>query len=144
MIVRSRNNLKSINCPKNLNSSAIDEFLILFLAAAKAKGVSTFNDLGELNKKESPRLNIAISFLRKIGVRVLRKENNIKIYGNPKLYLKGKFVMKNFRKDHRVFMMTCIAALSLGGKWKIYDRDSINSSFPKFLTIIRQLGAKIN
>ena len=144
LIVRSRNNLKSINCPKNLNSSAIDEFLILFLAAAKAKGVSTFNDLGELNKKESPRLNIAISFLRKIGVRVLRKENNIKIYGNPKLYLKGKFVMKNFRKDHRVFMMTCIAALSLGGKWKIYDRDSINSSFPKFLTIIRQLGAKIN
>ena len=41
-------------------------------------------------------------------------------------------------------MMTCIAALSLGGKWKIYDRDSINSSFPKFLNIIKQLGAKIN
>ncbi len=144
LIVNSKKNLRGINCPKNLNSSAIDEFLILFLAAAKAKGISTFNDLGELNKKESPRLNIAIDFLKKIGVKVLREKNNIKIYGNPKLYLNGKFTMKNFRKDHRVFMMTCIAALSLGGKWKIYDRDSINSSFPKFLTIIKQLGAKIN
>ena len=74
----------------------------------------------------------------------MREKNNIKIYGNPKLYLNGNFTMKNFRKDHRVFMMTCIAALSLGGKWKIHDRDSINSSFPKFLNIIKQLGAKIN
>ena len=144
LIIKSKKNLKSINCPKNLNSSAIDEFLILFLVAAKAKGISTFNDLGELNKKESPRLNIAISFLKKIGIRVLRKKNNIKIYGNPKLYLKGNFTMKNFRKDHRVFMMTCIAALALGGRWKIYDRDSINSSFPNFLNIIKKLGAKIN
>ena len=144
LIIKSKKNLKGINCPKNLNSSAIDEFLIIFIAAAKAKGVSTFSDLGELNKKESPRLNIAINFLKKIGVKVLREKNNIKIYGNPKLYLNGNFTMKNFRKDHRVFMMTCIAALSLGGKWKIYDRDSINSSFPKFLNIIKQLGAKIN
>ena len=144
LIIKSKKNLKGINCPKNLNSSAIDEFLIIFIAAAKAKGVSTFSDLGELNKKESPRLNIAINFLKKIGVKVLREKNNIRIYGNPKLYLNGNFTMKNFRKDHRVFMMTCIAALSLGGKWKIYDRDSINSSFPKFLTIIKQLGAKIN
>jgi len=52
--------------------------------------------------------------------------------------------MKNFRKDHRVFMMSCIAALSLGGKWKINDKDSINSSFPKFLKILKKLGAKIN
>ena len=144
LIIKSKKNLKGINCPKNLNSSAIDEFLIIFIAAAKAKGVSTFSDLGELNKKESPRLNIAINFLKKIGVKVLREKNNIRIYGNPKLYLNGNFNMKNFRKDHRVFMMTCIAALSLGGKWKIYDRDSINSSFPKFLNIIKQLGAKIN
>ena len=144
LIIKSKKNLKGINFRKNLNSSAIDEFLIIFFASSKAIGVSTFSDLGELNKQESPRLNIAINFLKKIGVKVLREKNNIKIYGNPKLYLNGNFTMKNFRKDHRVFMMTCIAALSLGGKWKIYDRDSINSSFPKFLTIIKQLGAKIN
>ena len=143
ILVTSKSNLKSINCPTNLNSSAIDEFLIIFLVAAKAKGISYFKNLGELDKKESPRLNIAIKFLRKIGVKVLRKNNNIKIYGNPDLKLDRQYSMNNFRKDHRVFMMSCIAALVFGGSWKIYDRDSINSSFPKFLRIINQLGGKI-
>ena len=49
-----------------------------------------------------------------IGVKVSKK-NNIKIYGNPNLDLKGNFVMKHFRKDHRVFMMSCVAALTFGG-----------------------------
>ena len=40
-------------------------------------------------------------------------------------------------------MMSCIAALTFGGKWKIYDKDSINTSFPKFLKILKNLGAKI-
>ena len=118
--------------PKNLNSSAIDEFLVIFLVAAKAKGVSTFRNLGELNKKESPRLDIALKFLKMIGVKVLRNKDNIKIYGNPNINLNGEYKIKNFRKDHRVFMMSCIAALTFGGKWKIYDKDSINTSFPKF------------
>ncbi len=144
IIVSSEKNLKGINCPKSLNSSAIDEFLIIFLAAAKAKGVSTFKNLGELNNKESPRLDIAVNFLKKIGIKVTRKKNDIKIYGNPKLELNGNYHIKNFKKDHRVFMMSCIAALSLGGKWKIYDTDSVNSSFPNFIKIIKKLGANIN
>ena len=144
IFVKSKQNLKSINCPKNYNSMAIDEFLIIFLAAAKAKGISSFKDLGELNKKESPRLDIGISFLKRIGIKVLRKKNDIKIFGNPNLELSGKFNIKDFKKDHRVFMMSCIAALTLGGEWKIYDKNSINSSFPKFLKIIKSLGAKIS
>ena len=43
-----------------------------------------------------------------------------------------------------IFMMSCIAALTLGGNWKIYDKDSVNSSFPNFLNIVKRLGAKIN
>ena len=72
------------------------------------------------------------------------KSNNLKIYGNPNLKLKKTFVVKNFKKDHRVFMMSCIAALTLGGTWKILDKDSINSSFPNFLNILKYIGAKIN
>ena len=68
---------------------------------------------------------------------------DIKIYGNPKLKLDGNYTVKRFKKDHRVFMMSCIAALTLGGKWKIYDTDSINSSFPNFLDLIKKLGAVI-
>ena len=144
IIVKSRSNLTSINSPKNLNSSAIDEFLVIFLVAAKAKGISKFRDLSELNKKESPRLEIALKFLKQIGVKYSRKSDNIKIYGNPNLKLNGEYFIKNFRKDHRVFMMSCIAALTFGGKWKIDDKDSINTSFPIFLKLLKKLGAKIN
>ena len=144
IFIRNEQKLKSINCPSNLNSSAIDEFLLIFLVAAKSKGISTFKNLNELNQKESPRLDIAISFLKMIGIKVLRKKDNIEIYGNPNLNLTGNYVIKNFLKDHRVFMMACIAALSLGGNWKIYDKDSINTSFPNFIKILKNIGAKIN
>ena len=142
--ILSQKNLRSINCPKTFNSSAIDEFLIIFLVAAKAKGVSSFKDLGELNNKESPRLNIAVKFLRKIGIKVVRQKNDIKILGQPNINLSGKFTIKNFKKDHRVFMMSCIAALTFGGEWKIHDKNSVNTSFPEFLKIIKYLGANIN
>ena len=145
IFVKSSKILKPINCPASLNSSAIDELLLIFLVAGtKIKGVSSFKKLGELNKKESPRLNIAINFLRMIGIKVLRNKDNIKIYGNPNLNLKKNYHIKNFLKDHRIFMMSCIAALTLGGKWTIDDKDSIKTSFPKFLNILKSLGANIN
>ncbi len=143
IVVKSSDKIIAVNCPASLNSSAIDEFLIIFLIAAKAKGVSIFKNLGELNKKESPRLNFAVSFLRKIGINVERKKDNIKVYGNPNLEINKDLHIKNYLKDHRVFMMSCIAALSFGGKWKIDDKDSINTSFPTFIKILKNLGAKI-
>ena len=144
IVVKSSQKIKKINCPVSLNSSAIDEFLIIFLIAAKANGISIFKNLGELNKKESPRLNIVINFLKIIGVKVERKKDNIKIYGNPNLEITKDLHIKNYLKDHRVFMMSCVAALSFGGNWKINDKDSINTSFPIFLKILKGLGAKIN
>ena len=140
IFVKSKNNFKSINCPSSLNSSAIDELLLIIcLVSAKAKGISIFKDLGELNKKESKRLDIAIKFLKMIGIKTVRKKDNIKVYGNPNLKLSKKIVIKNFLKDHRVFMTSIIAALSFGGKWIIHDKDSIKTSFPNFLKIIKQL-----
>ena len=142
--IRSKKNLFSVNCPSKLNSSAIDEFLIIFLVAAKAKGVSRFKELGEMNKKESKRLDLGIKFLKLIGIKVDRYKNNINIRGNPDLFLSDNFEMKDFLKDHRIFFLSCITALTLGGKWKINDKDSINSSFPSFLKILKNIGAKIN
>ena len=142
--VKSKDNLKAINCPPKLNSSAIDEFLIIFLVAAKSKGISKFKNLGEMNKKESKRLDLGIKFLKLIGIKVNRYGDNINIYGKPNLELSKNFEMKNFLKDHRIFFLSCITALTLGGKWKINDKDSINSSFPNFLKILKTLGAKIN
>ena len=144
IFVKTAKNLKGINCSSNLNSSAIDEFLIIFLAAAKAKGISYFKKLSELNQKESPRLKIGSKILNMIGVKVISNKNSIKIYGNPNLKLNKNYIIKNFLKDHRVFMMSVISALSLGGAWKIYNPESVKTSFPSFLKIVSKLGAKIN
>ena len=137
--VESTSKLRSINCPSNLNSSAIDEFLIIFLVAAKADGVSHFKKLSELNKKESPRLKWAVKILKFIGIKTIVKNDSIKIFGNPKLKVCDKIVIKNFLKDHRVFMSSVVAALSFGGNWTIHDRDSIKTSFPSFLNILNKL-----
>ena len=61
--------LKPINCPSKLNSGAIDEFLVIFLVAAKAKGISYFKNLSELNQKESPRLKWGEKILNKMGIK---------------------------------------------------------------------------
>ncbi len=142
--IKSKDNLKSINCSPKLNSSAIDEFLIIFLAAAKSKGISKFRNLGEMNKKESKRLDLGINFLKLIGIKIERFGNDLNIYGNPSLSLSKSYEIKNFLKDHRIFFLSCIAALTLGGKWKINDKKSANTSFPKFLKIIKMIGGKIN
>ena len=138
IFIKSTNNLKAINCPSSLNSSAIDEFLIIFLIAAKSKGVSYFKDLSELNKKESPRLKLGSKILNMIGVKTILTKDSIKIFGNPKIVLHKNYEIKNYLKDHRVMAMCTIAALTLGGVWKIYDPDSIQTSFPSFIKILKK------
>ena len=142
LLIKSANNLKAINCPTKLNSSAIDEFLIIFLVAAKAKGNSYFKDISELNQKESPRLNLGSKILNMMGVKTKLTKDSIKIYGQPKLEIQKKIVIKNFLKDHRIFMMSTIAALTFGGHWTIHDSDSIKTSFPSFLEIIKKISKK--
>ena len=139
ILVKSSSNLKAINCPKYYNSSAIDEFLIIFLVAAKSSGISYFKGLSELNKKESPRLIWGSKILNYMGVKNILTKDSIKIYGNPNLFLKKNITIKNFLKDHRVFMMSVIAALTIGGNWNINDLDSINTSFPDFLKILKKI-----
>ena len=115
------------------------------MVAAVSKGISNFKKLTELNKKESKRLDLGIEILKKIGVKVKKTKNDgLKIWGNPKLEINKKVTMKNYLKDHRIFMVSVIAALTLGGNWNIHDPDSISTSFPNFLKIIKNLGAKIN
>jgi 3-phosphoshikimate 1-carboxyvinyltransferase len=139
ILIVSSKKLKAINCPPKLNSGAIDEFLVIFLVAAKADGISYFKDIGELNQKESPRLKWGSKILNKMGIKTITTNNSIKIFGNPNLKIIKKIVIKDYLKDHRVFMTSVIAGLTFGGKWNIHDKDSIKTSFPKFLDIINDL-----
>ena len=142
IFVKSQSRLNKIICPSKLNSSLIDEFLIIFLVAAKAKGISKFSKLDELNKKESPRLKLGSKLLNQIGIKTILTKNSIKIFGNPKINIKKKIHIKKYFKDHRIFMTSVIAACAFGGKWKIEDSDSYKSSFPSFLKILKKLGYK--
>ena len=137
--IESSPKLNSINCPTKFNSGAIDEFLLIFLCAAKANGISYFKNLEELNKKESPRLIWGSKILNKMGVKNIMTKNSIKIYGNPNLKINKKIIIKDYLKDHRVFMTSVVAALSYGGEWSIANPESIKTSFPNFLKLINEL-----
>ena len=139
ILIESPKNLKAINCPPKLNSGAIDEFLVIFLIAAKANGTSYFKDLAELNQKESPRLKWGSKILNEMGIKTITTEDSIKIFGNPNLKINKKIIIKNYLKDHRVFMTSIIAGLTFGGEWEIHDKDSIKTSFPNFLDIVNDL-----
>ena len=140
--VNSQKNLKPVNCPVEFNTNAIDEFLVIFLLAAKAKGISSFRKLEELNKKESPRLKLASKILKQIGVKVKLGSGSIKIFGDPNLMVNRNILINNYYKDHRIFMTSVVAALCLGGKWTIEDMESHTSSFPSFLKIMQNIGYK--
>ena len=139
IFVDSSKKLKAINCPTELNSGAIDEFLIIFLVAAKANGISYFKDIGELNQKESPRLKWGSKILNKMGIKTAVTSNSIKIFGNPNLKISKKITIKNYLKDHRIFMTSVVAASTFGGTWEIHDKDSIKTSFPSFLDIVNDI-----
>ena len=74
-----------------------------------------------------------------MGIKTVTTKDSIKIFGNPNLKLNKKIIIKDYMKDHRVFMTSVIAALSFGGNWIIHNKDSINTSFPSFLRTIKTL-----
>ena len=93
------------------------------------------------------------NYLNSYEITYEKIKNDLSIYIKTDLNIKKDYiydeylkqcVMKNFKKDHRIFMMTCVAALTLGGEFEIYDKDSINTSFPNFLKLLKKLGAKLN
>ena len=88
---------------------------------------------------KSPRLKWGQKILKKIGIKTKLKNNSIKIFGNPNIKINKKIIIKDYLKDHRVFMTSVIAGLSFGGSWTIHDKDSIKTSFPNFLKIVNYL-----
>jgi 3-phosphoshikimate 1-carboxyvinyltransferase len=75
-----------------------------------------------------------------MGIKTILKNNTLKIYGNPKLKIKKEIKIKNYYKDHRIFMTSVIGGLVSGGKWTIHDVNSYRSSFPSFMNILRKIG----
>ena len=97
------------------------------------KAIQRLKDENALNMEKLASIP-SIKFTKLIiAVKNIIKNNDIKIYGNPELKVSKNITIKNYLKDHRVFMTSVVAALCFGGNWKIHDKNSINTSFPSFL-----------
>ena len=70
-----------------------------------------------------------------MGIKTVMTKDSLKIYGQPDLKINHNIKIKDYLKDHRVFMMSVIAALTFGGQWTISDIDAIKTSFPSFLKL---------
>ena len=135
--------LKPINCPKNLVPFLIDEFPILFIISAITRGISKFSGINELRHKESDRIKNIELGLNKIGIKTKSTTGSLKIFGNPNIKIEKKIDI--FPKDdHRIAMSWAILGLLVNGKKiKIHNFETVNTSFPNFISLIRNLGGKI-
>ena len=134
-------NLKSINCPKELVPSAIDEFPLLFIAASLVNGVSKFTGIHELRHKEADRIKNMEIGLNKINIKTKSTSDSLIIYG--KKNIKIKKTLKIFPKnDHRIAMSFFCLAQLLEGNVLINNFETVNTSFSKFLTIMKKIGVK--
>ena len=136
ILVKS-SNLKPINCPKKFVASSIDEFPLLFVIASLLKGVSKFSGISELRHKESDRIKSMETGLNQIGIKTKSTKNSLIISGNPNLRIKK--ILRIFPKnDHRIAMSYIILGLLVGGPIEVYNYNTINTSFPSFLKLVKK------
>tara|TARA_B100000029_G_scaffold188852_1_gene186564 strand:+ start:5515 stop:6864 length:1350 start_codon:yes stop_codon:yes gene_type:complete len=133
-------NLKSINCPKKLVPSSIDEFPLLFIAASVTKGVSKFTGIRELRQKETDRIKNMESGLNQIGIKTKSTMDSLKIFGNPNIQIKKTLKIPS-KLDHRIAIAFFCLGQLLNGKVEINNFETVNTSFPKFLLTMTKIGA---
>ena len=133
---------KPIIASKNFYEKTTDEFPILFCIAALTKGISIFKGIGDLVNKESNRIKEMQKVLKQIGVKSIATKNQIKIYGKNFIENKNKKIRVPNLGDHRICMSSVILSLITGVRAKINNFETVKTSSPNFLKIIKSLGAK--
>jgi 3-phosphoshikimate 1-carboxyvinyltransferase len=134
IFVRS-SRLKGITINGALIPRAIDEIPVVAVAAACAEGATVIADAAELRVKESDRIATTTGELRKCGVTVQEQEDGMIITGTE--HLAGACCQSH--GDHRIAMSFAVAGLVAQSEMIIEDCDCINTSFPEFMTKLRQL-----
>ncbi len=130
--------LKGIAIPEDQVPLAIDEFPVLFVAAACAQGETVLTGAEELRVKESDRIQTMADGLIALGVDAAPKEDGIVIQGGK---ISGGEV--DSHGDHRIAMAFAVAGLVAESAITIGDCANVNTSFPNFLGISRQVGMDI-
>ena len=133
--------IKPIKASKDYYVNSTDEYPILFVIASLTKGISIFKGIGGLANKESNRIIEMQKVLKQIGIKTTATKDKIKIYGNEKISSKKRIYVSNLG-DHRICMSTFILAILTGTQAKIRNFETVFTSSPSFLKIMKNLGAK--
>jgi len=140
-LVVTHSALRGVDVPWERAPSMIDEYPVLAVAAAFAKGRTVMHGLGELRVKESDRLAAIASGLKACGVPVEVEGDTLVVEGTGSAPKGGAKVAAAL--DHRIAM----AFLVLGGAAqkpvRIDDGETISTSFPGFVKLMNGLGARI-
>jgi 3-phosphoshikimate 1-carboxyvinyltransferase len=131
--------LKGIDIPLHLVPLAIDEFPVLFIAAACAEGTTRLNGAEELRVKESDRIQVMADGLVALGIDAQTKADGIIIQGGD---LAGGEVESH--GDHRIAMAFSVASLRASGAIHIGDCANVNTSFPGFVELAQTAGIRIS
>lgn len=130
--------LRGIAVDRDLVSLAIDEFPVLFVAAASAAGRTVFTGLEELRVKESDRIASMAAGLTAMGIAVEETPGGAVITGGS---FRGGEV--DSCGDHRVAMSLAVAGTVANGPVRIRDVAAVNTSFPGYVTCLKSCGANI-
>lgn len=130
--------LRGIDIPEDLVPLAIDEFPVLFIAAACAEGRTVLRGAGELRVKESDRIQVMADGLRMLGVRAEPTVDGIVIEGGP---ISGGEVYSH--GDHRIAMAFSVASLRATAPIRIHDCANVATSFPNFIELARHVGIRV-
>ncbi len=130
--------LKGIDIPEDLVPLAIDEFPVLFVAAACAEGRTVLRGAEELRVKESDRIQVMADGLIALGVKAEPTPDGIVIEGGP---MGGGEVWSH--GDHRIAMSFSVASLRASAPICIHDCANVATSFPNFLGLAAQTGIRV-
>ncbi|WXL27344.1 bifunctional prephenate dehydrogenase/3-phosphoshikimate 1-carboxyvinyltransferase [Ectopseudomonas mendocina] len=130
--------LKGIDIPEDLVPLAIDEFPVLFVAAAVAEGRTVLRGAAELRVKESDRIQVMADGLIALGVKAEPTPDGIIIEGGS---IGGGEVWGH--GDHRIAMSFSIASLRATAPIRIHDCANVATSFPNFLALSAQVGIRV-
>ena len=133
--------LSGIDVPPDIAPSMIDEFPVLFVAAAFAKGTTRTSGLDELRVKESDRIAVMAAGLAEIGAQVEEAEDGLTITGTGGDMLPGSAHPIASSLDHRIAMSFAVAGLHCRDGASVDDMHPVQTSFPTFEPMLRGLAA---
>ena len=134
--------LRPIISSKKYYVNSTDEYPILFIIAALTKGTSIFKGIKDLANKESNRIAEIQKILKQIGIKTKSSEDELKIFGKDSIEIRKKGILVQNLGDHRICMSSFVLAILTGVVTKIKNFETVNTSSPSFLKIMRSLGAK--